>query len=72
MTDDGTTLREGDEVEWDHSQGTTHGTVKRKLTDETKVKGHTATASEDDPQYLVESDKSGAEAAHRPEELRKR
>ena len=66
------TFRKGDEVEWDHSQGTTHGTVKRKLTSETEVKGHTAKASKDDPQYLVESDKTGAEAAHRPEELRKR
>jgi hypothetical protein len=66
------TFSKGDEVEWDHSQGTTHGTVKRKLTGETEVKGHTAKASRDDPQYLVESDKTGTEAAHRPEELRKR
>lgn len=71
MSDD-KDLRPGDEVEWDTSQGTTHGTVKKKLTRETQVKGHTAKASEDDPQYLVESDKTGAEAAHRPEELRKR
>ena len=72
MADDEKKFRKGDEVEWDHSGGTTHGTVKEKLTEETQIKGHTAKASKDDPQYLVESEKTGAEAAHRPEELRKR
>ncbi|MCV0402858.1 MAG: DUF2945 domain-containing protein [Chloroflexi bacterium] len=72
MADDDSALRKGDKVEWDHPQGTTQGTVKKKLTSETQVKGHTAKATEDDPQYLVESDATGAEAAHRPEELRKR
>jgi hypothetical protein len=33
----------------------------------TKVKG-----SEDDPRYLVESDKSGKQAAHRPDALTKK
>ena len=62
----------GDKVAWDHSQGRTEGTVQRKLTEETEIKGHTAKATKDDPQYLVKSDKTGAEAAHRPEELDKR
>jgi hypothetical protein len=29
------------------------------------------TASEEDPRYLVESEKSGKEAAHRPDTLNK-
>ena len=62
----------GDKVAWDTSQGETEGTVERKLTDETQIKGHTAKATKDDPQYLVKSDKSGAEAAHHPEELKER
>jgi hypothetical protein len=65
-------LRKGDRVEWETSQGTTTGRVVRRLTSRTHVKGHTVAASEDDPQYLVESDATGAEAAHRPEALRKR
>ncbi len=65
-------FRRGDKVAWDSSQGEVEGEVERKLTDETTIKGHTAKASKDDPQYLVKSDKTGAEAAHRPEELRKR
>ena len=65
-------LKPGDHVEWDTSQGTTEGTVERKLTGETHVKGFTAKASPDDPEFLVKSDKSGAEAAHKPGELRQR
>ncbi len=65
-------LNEGDSVEWETSQGRTSGTVKRKLTSETQVGGHTAKAPEDDPQYLVESDETGAEAAHKPGALEKK
>lgn len=62
----------GDKVEWETSQGTTSGRVKKKLTSRTKIKGHTVAASEDDPQYLVESDATGAEAAHKPGALEKK
>jgi hypothetical protein len=61
--------KKGDRVEWNTPQGRTRGRVKEKLTEDTRVKGHTARASEEDPQYLVESEKSGAEAAHRPDAL---
>ena len=60
----------GDKVEWNTSQGTTRGTVKRKLTSPTKIKEHEVKASKEEPQYLVESE-SGAEAAHKPSALRK-
>lgn len=65
-------LHKGDDVEWETSQGTTSGTVERKLTAETNIKGHKVKASADDPQYLVESDKTGAEAAHKPSALKKK
>ena len=61
----------GDKVEWMTSQGKTSGTVKKKLTSETKVKGHKVAASKDNPEYLVESNKSGKKAAHKPEALKK-
>ena len=64
--------RPGDEVSWDTSQGETHGKVVRKLTTPTRIKGHVAKPTKADPQYLVRSQKTGAEAAHRPEELRRR
>ncbi|HEU4883853.1 MAG TPA: DUF2945 domain-containing protein [Longimicrobium sp.] len=65
-------FKKGDRVAWDTPQGETHGVVERKLTSETHVKGHKAAATPDDPQYLVKSDKSGKEAAHKPDELRRR
>ena len=69
MTDK--TFRAGDTVRWDHSQGTTTGKVVRKLTSPAKIRNHKVAASPDNPEYLVESTKTGARAAHRPEELRK-
>ena len=65
-------LKRGDTVEWETSQGTTHGTVEKKVTSRTHVKGHVVAASKDDPQYLVKSAKSGNLAAHKPDALRKR
>ena len=68
MTDD---LGKGDKVTWNTSQGKTHGTVERKQTSDTHIKGHKVSASKDDPQYIVKSDKSGALAAHKPDALDK-
>lgn len=65
-------LNKGDRVEWSTSQGKTTGKVKDKLTSPTDVGGHTAKASDDEPQYLVESEKTGAEAAHKPDALKKK
>lgn len=64
-------LHEGDKVSWNTSQGETHGTVAERLTDDTQIKGTKVTASDDDPRYLVESDKTGAKAAHKSDALDK-
>jgi hypothetical protein len=37
----------------------------------TKIKGYKVAASKDHPEYVVRSDKSGGEAAHKPESLKK-
>lgn len=66
------TFNKGDAVQWESPQGTVYGTVKKKLTAPMKIKDHEVAASPDDPQYLVVSDKTGAEAAHKPHALRKR
>lgn len=65
-------IKAGDKVAWKSSQGTVEGTVKRKLTRPTDIKGHHVAASPDNPEYLVESDKTGAQAAHKAEALKKR
>ncbi len=64
-------LKKGDKVEWKTSQGKTTGKVEKKLTSPTDIKGHHVSASKDNPEYLVKSDKSGKEAAHKPESLEK-
>lgn len=62
-------FKQGDRVQWNTAQGKTTGTVKEKLTDTTDIKGHTAKATESDPQYLIESESTGSEAAHKPDAL---
>lgn len=63
--------KKGDKVSWGTSQGGTHGTVEKVVTSTTKVKSHVAKATKEEPQVLVKSDKSGKEAIHKPEELKK-
>ncbi|RYG78369.1 MAG: DUF2945 domain-containing protein, partial [Alphaproteobacteria bacterium] len=41
-----------------------------RQTRDTKIKGHQVRASEDDPQYIVQSD-SGGRASHKPSALTK-
>lgn len=64
-------FKPGDHVQWATSQGTTTGKVVRKLTSPIEIKGHHVAASEDEPQYLVESEQTGAQAAHKPAALKK-
>ena len=64
-------LKAGDTVSWNHSQGSSTGKVVKKVTSPTQIKGHKVAASKDNPEYIVESDKTGAKAAHKPTELRK-
>ena len=63
-------LKKGDKVTWSSHGGTAHGTVEKKQTSATQIKGHKVAASKDDPQYIVKSDKGG-KASHKPEALKK-
>jgi hypothetical protein len=62
-------FKQGDTVEWNTPQGKTRGRVKKKLTSPTQVGEQNFNASEEEPRYLVESEKSGKEAAHKPDAL---
>ena len=64
-------FKSGDRVQWRTPQGATTGTVKKKVTGRKRIKGHVAKASKQNPEYLVESEKSGKRAIHKPGELRK-
>jgi len=67
----GRKYHEGDRVAWDHSQGTSRGKVVRVATSDGSIKDFHYTASPDDPRYIVESEETGATAAHTEDELRK-
>ena len=66
-----TDFTKGDAVQWHASQGTIEGKVVEKLTAPTDIKGHHVAASEQNPEYLVKSDRTGAIAAHKPASLAK-
>lgn len=61
----------GDNVSWNTSQGKTHGVVREKRTKDFQFDKQKFTASEDEPMWIVESAKTGAEAAHKEPALTK-
>jgi Hypervirulence associated proteins TUDOR domain len=63
-------LKRGDRVEWTYRGTTVRGKVMRKLTAPADVGGRRANASPADPRYVVRSEKTGKEAAHRAAVLR--
>ena len=66
-----TDRKPGDRVRWNTSQGETRGKVVKKLTSPTDIKGHHVKASPGNPEFLVESSKTGAKAAHKAKALKK-
>lgn len=62
----------GDTVSWNTPQGQTHGTVKQKRVNEFEFEGQTFKPQQDDPYYIVESDKTGSQAAHKASALSRR
>lgn len=58
-------LSKGTRVEWNTPQGKTHGKIVEKKTSNFELDGNKHVASEDEPQYVVESAKTGARAAHK-------
>lgn len=64
-------IGKGDQVSWNTSQGTTHGKALEKRTTEFTFAGQKFKASDDEPYWIVESDKTGAKAAHKASSLDK-
>lgn len=63
-------ISKGDTVHWNTSQGKTTGKAKKKTSD-FSFKGADFKPTDDDPYWIVESDKSGSEAAHKESALSK-
>ena len=62
----------GSKVSWNTSQGQTHGKVVEHRTKEFTFDGQKFNASDDDPYVIVESDKTGAKAAHKASSVKAR
>ena len=62
-------LRRGDRVEWNFRGGKVVGRVRKRLTSRTEVGGQVFAASNEDPRYVVRSEKTGRETARRPDAL---
>jgi hypothetical protein len=65
-------LRRGDEVTWSSHGQEVEGEVTKKVDKRSRAAGRTVDASPDEPQYEVESDRSGRRAVHKPQSLRKK
>lgn len=55
----------GDKVRWNSEAGVIDGHVTKVHTKDVEFRGRTRHCSEDDPQYEVESDKTGHLAMHK-------
>jgi len=64
-------LKPGDRVAWTTSQGRTEGRVVKKQTRPTHIKRHKVAATKANPEYIVESAKSGKRAAHKRKALKR-
>jgi hypothetical protein len=65
-------LQKGDKVAWNTPQGETTGTIVERRTSDFQLEGQQFRASEDEPAFIVESDRTGAHAAHKADGLSKR
>jgi hypothetical protein len=63
-------FEKGDQVEWKSHGRNVKGTVEEKITHDTDAAGRTVRASKDNPQYRVTSNKTGADAVHKPDALK--
>jgi hypothetical protein len=61
----------GDHVSWNSEAGRVSGIIRRKISAPMEFKGYTVHASREEPQYLIESDKTDHLAMHKGSAVRK-
>jgi Hypervirulence associated proteins TUDOR domain len=61
----------GEKVQWNSHGSTATGKIEEVISSDTEAAGRTVRASKDAPQYRVRSDKSGSDAVHKPDALRR-
>ena len=65
-------FKKGDKVTWQSHGSTAEGKGEKKITSDTEEAGRKVRASKDEPQYKVRSEKSGGDAVHKPDALKKK
>lgn len=58
-------FRLGDHVSWNSEAGRVSGRIRRVVTSEIEFKGYTVHASQEEPQYEIQSDKTDHVAMHK-------
>ena len=66
-----TEFKRDDHVEWNSEAGRVRGTIRRKVTREIVFKGYRRHASKEEPQYIIQSDKTDHLAIHKGAALKK-
>jgi hypothetical protein len=64
-------MRKGEKVHWNTSQGTTTGKLIERRTEDFRFDGQQFSPTDDDTYWIVESEKTGARAAHKESALTK-
>lgn len=63
-------LKKGSKVSWNTSQGQTSGKTVEKKTSDFTFDGQKFKPTDDDPYWIVESEKTGKQAAHKESTLK--
>ncbi|HET7343171.1 MAG TPA: DUF2945 domain-containing protein [Methylomirabilota bacterium] len=58
-------------MSWNSEAGRVRGVIRKKITAPMRFKTYTVRASKDEPQYLIESEKTGHLAMHKGSALRR-
>jgi hypothetical protein len=63
-------FKRGDLVEWNSEAGRVRGVIVKRVVSNIRIKGYVHHASREEPQYLIQSDKTDHVAIHKGEALR--
>jgi hypothetical protein len=64
-------FKTGDHVSWNSEAGRVSGIIRKTIRTPIEFKGYTVRASREQPQYVIESDKTDHLAVHKGSALRK-
>ena len=64
------TFKRGDHVEWNSEAGRVRGVIINRVVSNIRIKGYVHHASRDEPQYLIQSDKTDHVAIHKGQALK--